>query len=79
MVLVLALMTASYFAVVLWVRRGTRTARAVAEAPGLALLPAEDQPPVSAVGWPPGGARFTAYVDDGFAALDAYLQEGFAA
>jgi hypothetical protein len=34
---------------------------------------------VSAVGWPPGGARFTAYVDDGFAALDAYLQEGFAA
>ena len=39
-------------------------------------LPADDQPPASAVGWPPeAAAAFTTYVDDGFAALDAYLSE----
>jgi len=38
-------------------------------------LPAEDQPPAAAVGWPPGGSRLPAYLDDGFAALDAYLSE----
>jgi hypothetical protein len=31
------------------------------------------------VGWPPGGSGFTSYVAEGFAALDAYLSEGYAA
>ena len=37
------------------------------------VLPDEDQAPASAVGWPPEGTRLPAYVDEGFAALDAYL------
>ncbi|MGH8891748.1 MAG: hypothetical protein ACRDWY_00330 [Actinomycetes bacterium] len=78
MLFLLTFLTATYFAVVLWVRR--RSARqvgpVVAEAPE---LPAEDRPPSSAVGWPPGGRHFTTYVDQGFAELDAYLSEGFAA
>jgi hypothetical protein len=64
--------------VVIWVRRARRRSAPVTEAVA-ATLPAEDQPPPSAVGWPPKGARFTSYVDEGFAALDAYLQDGYAA
>lgn len=75
MVLVLALLTAVYAVVVLRIRRGHR----VATTQDLPELPAEDRPPRTAVGWPPEGAAFTAYVDEGFQALDAYLSEGFAA
>ena len=79
MLIVLTLLTASYFAAVVWVRRGRRSGpAAVAEAEPVEL-PSADLPPSSAVGWPPGGTQFSAYVDDGFAALDAYLSEGFTA
>ncbi|MGZ4591161.1 MAG: hypothetical protein ACXV4A_06230 [Actinomycetes bacterium] len=76
MLLLLTVLTAGYFAGVLWVRWSRR--RLIAPLP-LPALPAEDRPPASAVGWPPEGSRFTRYVDEGFAALDAYLEEGFAA
>ena len=80
MLLVLTLVTAGYFAAVVWVRRGRRIALAAQAAAGLAAeLPEDDRPPASAVGWPPGGSGFTAYLDEGFAALDAYLSEGYAA
>ena len=75
----LTLLTAAYFAVVVWTWRSRRIARAVEEAALAADLPVDDQPPVTAVGWPPGGSGFTAYLDEGFAALDAYLSEGRAA
>jgi hypothetical protein len=68
MLIVVFLLTASYFAVVLWVLRSKRR-RAGEVAPSLHQ---DDQPPASAVGWPPEGDRFTDYVDEGFAALDAY-------
>ena len=72
MLFLVFLVTASYFAVVVWVlrtkRRTARAARSVAR-----CLPAEDQPPASAVGWPPEGVRFSDYVEEGFSALDAYL------
>jgi hypothetical protein len=78
MLILLTLLTAGYFAAVLWVRRGTRQRAAAAAGAVVVELPADDQPPTSAVGWPPGGSQFTAYVDQGFQALDAYLAEGFA-
>jgi hypothetical protein len=74
MVFLLAVLTASYFAGVVWVRRSKRR-QALILPP---VLPEDDQPPASAVGWPPEGARFSQYVDEGFAALDAYLSEGYA-
>jgi len=79
MLIPLALLTVGFFAVVTWVLRGRkhRLAAAVTEVP--VMLPADDLPPASAVGWPPGGRQFTSYVDNGFAALDAYLSEGYAA
>jgi hypothetical protein len=79
MLILLTLLTVGFFAAVAWARRGRkhRPAAMVAEAP--AMLPAEDLPPPSAVGWPPGGKQFSSYVDNGFAALDAYLSEGYAA
>ena len=77
MLILLALLTASYFAAVVWVRRGTKRREAAVAAVEPVALPADDQPPSSAVGWPPGGSQFTAYVDQGFQALDAYLAEGF--
>ena len=75
MLFLLAALTAGYFAFLVWVRR---TRRAASPA-NVSALPSDDQPPASAVGWPPKGSAFAAYVDDGFAALDAYLSEGFAA
>lgn len=75
MVLVLALLTALYAVVVLWLRRARRAARSQ----NCPELPAEDRPPPTAVGWPPEGPAFFAYVEEGFEALDAYLSEGFAA
>jgi hypothetical protein len=78
MLILLTLLTASYFAAVIWVRRGTRRRAAAIAIVEPVALPADDQPPSSAVGWPPGGSQFTAYVDQGFRALDAYLAEGLA-
>ena len=75
MLVLLALLTAGYFAVVIRVRRAAKCRRVSAEP---VVLPADDLPPETAVGWPPVGAAFSAYVDEGFAALDAYLSEGFA-
>ena len=77
MLVLLTLLTAGYFAVVIWLRRETRIQQAALSA--LGNLPAEDQPPASAVGWPPGGSQLEAYLEDGFRALDAFLAEGFAA
>jgi hypothetical protein len=69
MLFLLALLTLSYFAAVVWfVRTKRRATRSLAP-----CLPDDDQPPASAVGWPPEGTRLPAYVDEGFAALDAYL------
>lgn len=80
MLFLLALLTATYFVVVGWVWRGKRRAGDTRSGPVVTTaLPAEDQPPSSAIGWPPGGASFSSYVDEGFAALDAYLSEGYAA
>lgn len=77
MLFLLTLLTAAYVAGVVWVRRSVRAqAAATAAAP---RLPAPDQAPASAVGWPPDGPAFATYVDEGFAALDAFLQEGFTA
>jgi hypothetical protein len=79
MVICLALLTAGYFAGVWWVRRETRRARLSRAAAASAALPPEDQPPATAVGWPPKGGSFTPYVLRGIAALDAYRSEGHAA
>ena len=75
----LALLTAAYFAAVIWLRRGRRDAAGAGGEQPVADLPVEDQPPPTAVGWPPGGTSFASYVDDGFAAIDAWLSEGHAA
>jgi hypothetical protein len=79
MLIALTLLTVGFVAVVVWVLRGRtgRLALSVVEVP--TTLPADDLPPASAIGWPPGGAHFTSYVDNGVAALDAYLSEGYAA
>jgi hypothetical protein len=69
MLVLSALLTVSYFAAVGWfLRTKRRAARTMAP-----CLPDEDQAPASAIGWPPEGVRLTAYVDEGFSALDAYL------
>ena len=76
----LALLTAAYFAAVVWLRRSRRRAGGGAgPGPAVADLPVEDQPPPTAVGWPPGGSGFASYVDEGVAAIDAWLSEGHAA
>jgi hypothetical protein len=69
MVFLLTLLTSGYFAVVAWSWHSRRTAGPTAD----------DLPPPTAVGWPPGGTGFPSYVAEGFAALDAYLSEGYAA
>ena len=70
MLVLLALLTVSYFAAVVWIMRTKR--RSVAGTVAL-CLPDDDQAHASAIGWPPEGARLTVYVDEGFSALDAYL------
>lgn len=79
MLSLLTLVALVYVAVVVLVRRARRAAEA-AEAASLELagLPPEDQPPESAVGWPPRGSRFASYVGEGIAELDAYLEDGYA-
>jgi hypothetical protein len=71
MLFLVFLLTASYFAVVVLVLK-SKQRLVVAVAP---FLPEDDQAPAAAVGLPPEGVRFTEYVDDGFASLDAYLSE----
>ncbi len=75
MLLLQTLLTVAYVAVVsrVWLlkRRGPVL-------PGAAVLPIADQAPETAVGLPPAGEEFVSYVDDGMAALDDYLSEGFA-
>ena len=79
MVLALSALCAAYIGVVIVVRRSARARRAVAaQLAELPPLPDEDLPPPTAVGWPPDGDRLPAYVEEGFAALDVYLSEGFA-
>ena len=75
MLVLVAILTVGYFAAVGWLRRDA-SQRAVAARP---TLPAADLPPGTAVGWPPLGSAFPEYVDEGFAALDAYLSQGFTA
>jgi hypothetical protein len=76
LLLLLGLMTAGYFAGVRWLRTpSTRFSHTPAGAVTCPVLPEEDRPPASALGWPPAGARLSTYLDDGFAALDAYLSE----
>ncbi len=79
MLTLLTLLTVGYFVAVVRVRRRRAAGTVSADVAVAATLPDDDQPPVSAVGWPPEGGRFTSYIDEGFAALDAYLAEGFAA
>jgi hypothetical protein len=76
MLILLVLVSVGFVAEVLWVRR-VLNRRAASAPAGQLQIPGDDLPPSSAVGWPPapGGAGFTTYVDDGFAALDAYLSE----
>jgi hypothetical protein len=77
MLFLLALLTAGYFAGVVWLCRNRRAVEKPAALP--IELPQDDRPPASAVGWPPQGTRFEQYVDEGVAALDAYLADGYAA
>ncbi len=81
MLFLLACLCAGYLAVVILVLRGPRSgklAAALAAAEPLPPLPADDLPPETAVGWPPEGSGFPTYVEEGFAALDAYLSGGCA-
>lgn len=71
------LLTLAYVLLARRLWRGVR--RRAAAAVAVAALPVEDRPPRTAVGWPPSGARYRAYVERGFAALDDYLSDGFAA
>jgi hypothetical protein len=79
MLILLTLLTAGYFAGVVWLRREARQESARrASVTDLTGLPEEDRPPLGAVGWPPGGTALGGYIDGGLAALDAYLSEGSA-
>lgn len=75
MVFLLTVATMAYFAGVLWIARSMRRL----SSRHTAMQPDADQAPASAVGWPPEGDGFTTYVDEGIAALDAYLSQGYAA
>lgn len=76
MLFLVAVLTTGYFAAVVWLRRDARQRARPAQP---LTLPAADLPPGTAVGWPPLGSAFPEYVDDGIAALHAYLSEGFTA
>ena len=75
MLLVQTLFTVAYLALV---ARVWAVARGTHDAAPASSLPAADLAPESAIGWPPAGEEFESYVDEGIAALDAYLSEGFA-
>jgi hypothetical protein len=74
MLLLQTLLTVAYVAVV---GRVWQLKRRGAGGPAPAL-PVADQAPETAVGLPPSGDEFGSYVDEGIAALDDYLSEGFA-
>jgi hypothetical protein len=77
--LFLIVLTTGYFAGIVWLRRSRGAAALPSAADGPALaLPDLDQPPLAAVGWPPMGAGLPSYLDEGFAALDAFLAEDHA-
>jgi len=78
MLFLLGFLCAAYVVVVVALRKERRAGRAAACAVARPTLPADDQPPPAAVGWPPEGPDLPHYVADGFAAIDAYLSEGFA-
>jgi hypothetical protein len=76
MLFLLMLLTAGYFAGVYWLRSAKRRAStAPAAAVSRPALPADDLPPAAAVGWPPAGARLSAYLDEGYAAIESFLSE----
>lgn len=75
MLVLLTVLTVGYLVFALRVRRARRLVRPVL----VEQLPVDDRPPSGAVGWPPRGRGFEPYVRQGFAELDAYLSEGFAA
>jgi hypothetical protein len=77
MLIALTLLTAGYLAAVVWVVRTKLRGRAAATVAEEPELPAADRPPVTAVGWPPNGSQFPAYVDEGLAAVDAFLADRF--
>jgi len=72
MLVLLALSTVSYFTVALWFVM-TKWRKALTVAPVAPCLPDDDQPPATAIGWPPDGPQFAEYVDQGHSALHAYL------
>jgi len=75
MLLVQTLLTVAYLVLV---GRVWSVARQRGREPAPPSLAAADLAPESAVGWPPMGVGFEPYVDEGIAALDAYLSEGSA-
>jgi hypothetical protein len=77
MVLLLqAAITAAYLTVVGRAWSLSRRRRGDSVVAALGMLPVSDRPPASAVGWPPDGSLFQAYVEEGLGAMDAYLSEG---
>jgi len=78
MLFLLGFLCTAYVVVVVALRRERRAGRAAVSAAARPTLPADDQPPPAAVDWPPEGPDLPLYVADGFAAIDAYLSEGFA-
>jgi hypothetical protein len=78
MVLLLqATITVAYLAVVGRAWSVSRRRRALCD-PLAYALPMADQAPETAVGWPPEGSDFHGYVEDGIAAVDAYLSDSSA-
>jgi hypothetical protein len=81
MVLLLqATITVAYLAVAgrAWSVSRRRRALASPLAGAGPALPMADQAPDTAVGWPPEGSDFHGYVEDGLAAVDAYLSDSSA-
>ena len=80
MLILLALLTVGYFAVVVWVLRGPEAAGGPRHRPRAPVsCPPRTCPRRPRSAGRRGGSAFTPYVDHGFAALDAYLSEGSAA
>ena len=80
MLILLTLLTAAYFAAVVWVAARPRSRAATAAAPTVAGRCSRRRPAPGVRGRLAARRRqFTTYVDEGFAALDAYLSEGYAA
>ncbi len=76
MLFLLLLLTAGYFVGVYRLRGAKRlTSTSPAAAVSRPALPVDDLPPATAVGWPPAGERLSTYLDEGFAAIDAFLSE----